>query len=151
MKRCAKCGIEKPVEEFYKSSKAGGSGQYAYCRPCTLDWQRTWRAAKKDDPQWLERERERARVRSLRSRDKLRREVIAAYGGKCSCCDEATFEFLSLDHVNNDGAQHRRELGANGGTTVMAWARRNGYPPSLQILCHNCHGAKSWHGRCPHD
>lgn len=49
-------------------------------------------------------------------RRRLRAEVIAAYGGRCACCGEATPEFLSIDHVNNDGAQHRREINGGGST-----------------------------------
>src|SRR5881396_3810055 len=40
----------------------------------------------------------------------LRAEGIGAYGGKCACCGETTFEFLTIDHVRNDGKQHRRAL-----------------------------------------
>ena len=31
---------------------------------------------------------------------------------RCACCNEAMIEFLSVDHINNDGAKHRKNLGA---------------------------------------
>lgn len=41
---------------------------------------------------------------------RLKRAVFEAYGGcKCACRGEATFEFQSIDHSDNSGAEHRRE------------------------------------------
>ena len=70
------------------------------------------------------------------------------YGGKCACCGETQLEFLTIDHKNNDGNKHRKEI---KNANIYAWAIRNNYPPVLQILCHNCHGAKSFYGECPHN
>jgi len=81
---------------------------------------------------------------------RLREKVIAHYGGKCVCCGETTYEFLTVDHKNNDGADHRRELKVTGVATMMRWIVRNGFPDTLQILCWNCNAAKHCHGRCPH-
>ena len=78
---------------------------------------------------------------------KLQAAVRHAYGDKCACCGETEPLFLTLDHVNGDGATHRRTLRTND---VHAWARKNGYPPSLQLLCWNCNAAKAYHGGCPH-
>lgn len=82
-----------------------------------------------------------------KSRKKLRRDVIVAYGGKCECCGEKEFVFLTMDHVEGGGNQHRRELGGN--MAFYVWLRKNGYPPKFQVLCWNCNWAKS-HGGCPH-
>ena len=78
---------------------------------------------------------------------KLRAEVIAAYGGRCVCCGEGEPVFLALDHVNDDGRIHRSKIG--NGSAMCRWARMNGYPKSLQLLCHNCNYAKA-HSGCPH-
>lgn len=87
---------------------------------------------------------------SRASQKRLRQKVIAAYGGKCVCCGEKTYEFLTVDHKNNDGAKHRRELKVTGVATMMRWIVRNGFPDTLQVLCWNCNAAKQYHGRCPH-
>jgi hypothetical protein len=85
----------------------------------------------------------------------LKKEVIEHYGGKCACCGVSDLVFLNLDHVNNDGNMHRRELkgssihGGGGGHLTYKWAKENGYPDTLQVLCFNCNWAKS-HGGCPH-
>lgn len=89
-------------------------------------------------------ERERARYR------RLREETIAAYGGVCACCGEDEPLFLELDHVNNDGAKQRKKIG-RGAKALCVWAKRNGWPDTLQLLCANCNqGKKRNGGTCPH-
>ena len=85
----------------------------------------------------------------------LRLDVIAHLGGKCACCGETTLEFLAVDHINTDGAAHRRSLTRSGysGRSHLVWAdiRRRGYPrDEFQVLCHNCNAAKNLDGACPH-
>lgn len=79
-------------------------------------------------------------------RNKQRREVIEHYGGKCTCCGESIFEFLQLDHINNDGAAHRKQIGKG----MYGWVIRNGFPEGFQVLCTNCNLAKAHYGQCPH-
>ena len=95
-----------------------------------------------------ERNREARIAQVRRHQQKLRHEVIEAYGGECTCCGESTFVFLALDHVHNDGAAHRRKVGA--GYAMYKWARDNGFPDSLQVMCQNCNWAKHVMGVCPH-
>jgi hypothetical protein len=80
----------------------------------------------------------------------LRAEMLAAYGAKCACCGESEPVFLELDHVNNDGAAHRREMG--NCDQVMLSLRARGWPrDGFQILCCNCNQGKARNGGiCPH-
>lgn len=65
-----------------------------------------------------------------------RLEAIAHYGGKCAACDITHPAFLTFDHVNDDGARHRKtERGAK--THIFIWLKRNGYPSGFQLLCWN--------------
>lgn len=90
------------------------------------------------------------RAMHKRWRDNLRREVMQHYGDRCACCGETTYEFLSLDHINNDGSKHRGSIRYNQGNWKMLLDIRNrGYPPIYQILCMNCNWAKRY-GQCPH-
>jgi hypothetical protein len=81
----------------------------------------------------------------------LRAEFIAAYGGRCACCGESESTFLDLDHVNNDGAAHRREIGNN--QRLLVALKRDGWPKGrVQILCCNCNQGKARNGGvCPHE
>jgi hypothetical protein len=81
------------------------------------------------------------------SRDRKHLDKVAAfdaYGGSvCRCCGETELEFLSIDHVNEDGAAHRKELsGSGGGHDMYRWLRLHNYPPGFQVLCMNCNFAK---------
>jgi hypothetical protein len=85
----------------------------------------------------------------------LRLEVFSHYCGgppHCQCpgCDVTFIEFLQLDHVNGDGARHRKEnkLGT-GGPRLWRWVRAQGYPEGFQVLCRNCNGAKFTRAACP--
>ena len=82
--------------------------------------------------------------------------MIVAYGGHCVCCGETAAEFLTLDHVNRDGAAHRAAFGGRGVATslqIYADLRRRGWPQdSYRLLCMNCNFAKSrFGGICPHE
>lgn len=88
--------------------------------------------------------RQRERYRALRA------EVIRAYGGTCACCGESEFMFLELDHVDGNGADHRREIG-RGAHASYKWAKNQGFPNSLQVLCANCNQGRQRNGGvCPH-
>lgn len=97
---------------------------------------------------WRLRNPERSKAYTKAYRQGLKAEILQAYGGKCQCCGEAHAEFLSIDHVNNDGASHRRQVGV--GVSFWVWLKRNGYPRSCQILCFNCNMSKGFFGYCPH-
>lgn len=92
--------------------------------------------------------------RQYRKRD--RDIVFEAYGGpQCNCCGEKTIEFLTLDHINNDGAEHRRKISngrgrGGGGSAMHRWLIRNEFPEGIQVLCANCQLGKQSNGICPH-
>jgi hypothetical protein len=84
---------------------------------------------------------------------KLRKDTIEAYGGSCVCCKESNLIYLTIDHINNDGKTTIIN-GYRGGVRFYAQLRRAGFPEEfpegspLQILCANCHLAKSYFGGC---
>jgi hypothetical protein len=93
---------------------------------------------------------------------KLKRQVMDAYGGECACCGETELVFLTIDHIDDNGAEHRREMAAergNGtteysqaGARTYRWLRDNGFPQGFQVLCANCNCGKHWNGGvCPHE
>jgi hypothetical protein len=69
---------------------------------------------------------------------RMRREAFDHYGWSCVKCNESNEGFLTLDHINDDGAVHRRKHGSN----LYLWASKNGYPPILQTMCYNCQWVK---------
>lgn len=103
--------------------------------------------------------RVRSQFSGLKTAEKLRRIrvfVLQHYSGtipKCACCGETEMKFLSLDHVNGGGTQHRKKItkdGSGKGGNMAYWIFRNGFPEGFQVLCHNCNMAKGFYGICPH-
>lgn len=83
------------------------------------------------------------------NRYEKRLEVLSYYSNRtlsCACCGENHVEFLHIDHINNDGSEHRKVLTTN----ISSWIIRNGFPEGFRILCANCNLAKGVHGCCPH-
>ena len=91
----------------------------------------------------LESVRERARLHNLAYRE----EAFFHYGDVCTCCGESRFNFLTIDHINNDGAEHRRTMVGD----TYRWLSRNDYPDTFQTLCMNCNWARGKRGACPHE
>lgn len=103
------------------------------------------REYRKNDPTWRKQERLGDQLRHMALKD----EVFAAYGGYiCACCGEAMPQFLSIDHINNDGAEHRRHEDRRH---FYRRLRQKGFPPGFQVLCMNCNFGKARNGGvCPH-
>lgn len=70
---------------------------------------------------------------------------------RCMCpgCKEIMFEFLTIDHINNDGSEQRGKKHPIG-PNFYKWIIDNNFPDDLQILCWNCNIAKRTYGKCPH-
>lgn len=177
--KCRICGDEKDLTEFYtRGSQAERDDRCGTCVAASMKTRRDEFIAaglcsscgKPKEPEyaWCAdcRLKNRARRRSLKGRDpkiynqkrraerqKIKRRVFEAYGGcKCSCCGETHMEFLSMDHINNDGADHREALtgSRNNGSTLYGWLIRNNFPAGFRVLCFNCNFALGHFGYCPH-
>ncbi len=109
------------------------------CRACNAAWSR-------------EHYRTHGRTGGFVNRNaELRAEMIEAYGPACACCGETWNPFLQLDHPNDDGAERRRAVGGQD-RVQSEWRKlkREGFPPGvLQVLCANCHNAKTRKSPCP--
>jgi len=84
---------------------------------------------------WWTSHRRESLERKHREAQQLRGVVLVGYGGRCAACGERHPEFLALDHINRDGASHRKSVPASA---LCRWAIKENYPPTLQLLCHNC-------------
>lgn len=81
----------------------------------------------------------------------LRAQIIFAFVSVCQCCGEAEPMFLELDHISNDGAAHRREIGRGSHATYKR-VKDAGFPRDrFRLLCANCNqGRQRNGGMCPH-
>lgn len=90
-------------------------------------------------------------------RQRVMVEAFSHYGKVCYCCGEENPLFLTLGHINNDGAAHRKRLNGEAGKTgtgyaFYLWLKRHKYPSlPLQVECYNCNCGKNRNrGVCPH-
>ena len=155
MKRCNICKQEKPLTEFYSSKrfrvKQGTKVHYTTpeCKPCYMIRTKAYYQANKG----ILRPKENASNRQKRAR--VKEAVFGAYGGYvCACCGVGEKAFLTLDHIENDGAQNRRKIAGKrhaAGYTTYDWIVKNGFPSGFQVLCMNCNFGKRMNkGVCPH-
>lgn len=136
---CPCCQLHIHKDNFYKRKNVAECVT-GYCKPCA-------KAARKD---YYERNKEELLNKEKEQRWNLRLSIIEAYGGKCECCGETQPQFLTIDHIYDDGADHRRELGT-GSKKIYKWLTKNNYPKDrFQLLCYNCNCAKGCFGICPH-
>ncbi len=167
MKRCTKCGKRKPPNAFFLVGKTRPGTRQSQCRSCQKARKRQQAAAAR---RWIREyaagwHRKNRRLVASANRfvnrkdrhdfpltiyQRLRHQAILMYGGyRCACCGDGEALFLTIDHVNNDGARHRRRVGASDG--FYRWLKRKGYPKGFQVLCSNCnHGRYRNDGVCPH-
>lgn len=82
----------------------------------------------------------------------LKKTVFDHYGWICNCCGETLSQFLTLDHVNNDGKLDKNKNGNRVYSgTLYNKIIKLGFPNDYQVLCWNCNCGKSINkGICPH-
>ena len=141
---CKSCEKEKDLSEFYRNRK----GYHTSCKPCVCA--NTYESKQK----YAETHREENKARGKAYRLELRLFALERYGKICYCCAEHRWQFLSIDHPNNDGAAHRREISGRrdfGGYQFLPWLKRNGWPDGFRVACDNCNMARAFYGVCPHE
>lgn len=94
---------------------------------------------------WKIQNRERTKLLNRAERVRLKYLVLSHYSVKeapiCTKCSFSNIDALCLDHINNNGAQQRRDvfnLRTAAGTTFYRWLKKNNFPSGFQVLCFNC-------------
>jgi hypothetical protein len=122
-RRCNVCQRDLPLTAFKTTTN---NRLTTYCRDCTNEG-------------------------NMARYQRYRLACLRHYSGDiphCACCGEAGLPFLCMDHINNDGAAHRKELRSN---VITTWLVKNGFPDGFQVLCYNCNNGKRVNrGVCPH-
>ena len=150
-KKCSRCKQAKALYDYYKSLQHS-DGLRPECKVCSEIYTKAYRAR----PDVRVKQKKQSKIRrdarkdyNKKERDKLKSDVLNAYGGKCNCCSESNHIFLSIDHIKGQGTKHRNKIGGNT-NLLYRWLRKNNYPKDFQVLCFNCNRAKHFNGICPH-
>jgi hypothetical protein len=159
MKLCRCCNTKRDMSSFYPHP-SHTDGLSTQCRECIKAKNKAHyhvklkgnplykRRVKEYAQQWYQKNITRERARISQNHKREREQCFERYGRVCACCGEDRYEFLSLDHIAGNGAQHRREMKI---TKMARWLIKNGFPEGFRVLCHNCNMALGQYGYCPHD
>lgn len=134
--------------------KTGGSAKWSKER--WTAYMRDWRSKNRQHHNaacraYRKKNRDRLNQRLRDDRAALRRQVLKRYSDgrpQCSCCGTEYYPFLTLDHINKDGANHRETVTGNRRSTgrrFWAWIIKNGFPPGFRVLCYNCNCSAAYH------
>ena len=131
---CNECGKILPAtQDHFYAHPQGKHGFLNKCISCVLAYR------KKHVSQWGRRWRE---------------KVLLHYSGgdyiHCVCCGETQYEFMTLDHIDRDGGQRRKQGGYNGSGWYLKLIRE-GFTERLRTLCYNCNCSQAYSGYCPHE
>jgi len=127
--RCVSCGGRSP-------------GRFVTCKKC-----------RDRHAEYRRRYPDKVRRSRQETQQKVKRQVIGHYGSACECCGERNLHFLTLDHVNNDGGEHRRLVKEEtGAASIYRWIRNRDFDHDfeLRVLCYNCNLGRRVTGVCPH-
>jgi len=166
MRTCKTCGKKKRPDAFEIVNVERGWRRHS-CKECKRQYHRDWAKRSKDYirqtrreyheanrekiiarvNEWVKENPDKRRKNRLAYYYRIQDEAIRAYGGyRCKWCGIDEPLTLTLDHINNDGAAHRKEIGTTGGAKLYVWLKRNNYPRGFQVLCMNCNYAKQRNG-----
>lgn len=82
-----------------------------------------------------------AKVRQqTRKQRNAKQAVLDHYGNCCKRCGIDDPDVLTIDHIKQDGAVHRRSIskGSINGQRMYKWLVSNGFPRGFRLLCFNC-------------
>ena len=136
---CSACGCTK---EHSVNRHRGEGRPHSECKDC----------ARKRAVEYRKNNLQKVRSSNACSRAKLKMEVLSAYSGgvpRCSCCGESIYNFLTMDHVDGNGALHKKWGRRLTGDNLYRWLRESGFPQGFQVLCFNCNCGRRL-GVCPH-
>lgn len=162
MEECVKCEKRKPRDQF-REDKKKKNGLSSWCRECMLKANKKYsrkyrrinlRDTRKASLEYRHENLERVNKRAKQTREELKREVYGHYSNgeyKCACCGIDVYEFLCIDHINNDGNVDRKNNPSHQtGDKLCRRLKRDGYPEGYQLLCYNCNITKGIYNVCAH-
>lgn len=83
---------------------------------------------------------------------RMKTEVLELYGKECNYCGTNKYEVLCIDHINDDGKEHRSNPEYKRYSNMWMFLSKTEYcPDKYQTLCWNCNMAKNHYRICPEE
>lgn len=116
--KCNVCGEIKPANMFSKNARTY-RGVTSKCKSCKSLYTA---ARNKKNPELQSKSSKEYNIR-------LKALIYKAYGNMCACCGETEEVFLGIDHINGDGAEHRKTV--KPGVAFYRVIINEGYPKEM--------------------
>lgn len=134
MKVCTKCGVAKPVTEFFTRNKQTGR-LHAQCKECYKRHRRSYYT--NHYTKYKEAYLMRAKIRREALRSEFRQNMFEYLSKKaCVECGERDIRVLELDHINPSNKKFSISQAVRLG---YKWAEVLDEIKKCRVLCANCH------------
>lgn len=155
-KRRTKCGVVKPLTAF-NWQKANSDGYHSNCKECRAEYSRKRNMRpeiKKRNQKHNTRPEVKVRTRKYYAQPKIKaqrckrfqEQKLAAFnrldGACCALCGCEETCFLTIDYVDNNGAEYRRLLRSKINLWVVNATDTELRRWNLRVLCFNCNCAQ---------
>ena len=163
MKTCYNCKKELS-EEMFGKNRSKPSGLADECKICKSEIGKLYQAKYKEKIKlkkheyyldnkdsiaqktslYIKENRVKHNAWGTKAKNKLKTDVFYVYScgqPKCKSCNETEIGVLTIDHIDGNGSEHRKEIFGNNrrcGYPFYQWLKKNDYPPNFQVLCYNC-------------
>lgn len=158
-KKCIKCNLKWPREENYFDVDIRLlDGLASKCKDCRNKDQTIYR--KKNQKKlniykynWAKNNKKSCKESVKKYKNSIKLKVFKHYSKStkpfCSCsrCKINILDFLTIDHINGNGASFRKKTGLRG-LTLYQYLIKNNYPKGYQVLCFNCNCSKKTGNMC---
>ena len=142
-KKCGTCGIEKPLNNFYKYK----TGLRSYCKECNLNNSKKFRANPNNKNKVLEYSRKQYKKPETKAKKyisyslrliKIKKQAVEYKGGKCSVCGyNKCLSALEFHHKNP--LEKDIKLNSRGIDRRKAFEKLKAELDKCILLCANCH------------
>lgn len=147
---CKKCGIDRLYNEYEIKRERHLT---SFCQPCSVKvynesrTKQTKEERKAKQDIWANKHKHHLAIYYSEYREKIKLEMVEAFGGECLECGEDDPIVLVLDHIKDDGHIDRKN-GIEGGFKLYQQLKKLGWPKDRhQLLCHNCNFKKEYKRR----
>lgn len=112
-----------------------------YCKQYNLTYD--YKPTKQQQQQWYYKRKQSGKDAEYKKSyaEKYKTLVLNHYcnnNPQCICCGQKQREFLTVDHIHGNGAEHRKQIHGN----IYVWLVKHNYPEGYQIMCINCNVCK---------